>query len=70
MEVGQGPNWGCSTKEKKVIFGGVQIMKLNKQFSPSSIISSFSSPADIFFSSNTLQYHFYYTEATEGIYMD
>jgi hypothetical protein len=32
-------------------------------------LSSFSSP-DIFLSSNILQYHFYCTEATEGIPMD
>jgi hypothetical protein len=44
-------------------------MKLIKQFSSASVISSFSS-LDVFFSSNTLQYHFYYTEATEGISMD
>jgi hypothetical protein len=29
MEVGQGPNWGCSAKEKKSIFSAVSIIQLS-----------------------------------------
>jgi hypothetical protein len=32
MEVGQGPNWGCSAKEKKRIwFEGVNLVNLDRK---------------------------------------
>jgi hypothetical protein len=29
MEVGQGPNWGCSAKEKNVLMGELALNRLN-----------------------------------------
>jgi hypothetical protein len=33
MEVGQGPNWGCSAKEKKILLGRLyQICHFNNEY--------------------------------------